>query len=93
MTFTKKEFVDTISEEVGINKTQAMQAFETVFETIITTLEKGEQVKISGFGSFHPKDKKARTGRNPATGEAIEISARRVVSFKASGVLKDRMNG
>ena len=93
MAVTKKEIVEAVAEEVGITKTQATQAFELVFDTMVNTLERGEQVKISGFGSFNPKDKKARQGRNPQTGESIEIEARRVVTFKASSVLKDRMNG
>jgi integration host factor subunit alpha len=92
MAVTKKDIVESVAEEVGITKTQASEAFDMVFETMVTTLERGEQVKISGFGSFNPKDKKAREGRNPSTGKPIEISARRVVTFKASAVLKDRMN-
>ncbi len=92
MALTKKEIVESVAETVGITKTQAAQAFEMVFKTVVNTLERGEQVKISGFGSFNPKDKKARQGRNPKTGESIEISARRVVTFKASPVLKEKMN-
>ena len=66
---------------------------ETVFDTIKETLEKGEKIKISGFGNFVVRDKNARAGRNPQTGEEITISARRVLTFKPSQVLKNALNG
>jgi integration host factor subunit alpha len=92
MAMTKANIVEEVYKIVGFSKSQAAEIVETVFETMKATLEQGEKLKISGFGNFTPRDKKTRIGRNPKTGEAIEISARRVVTFKASPVLKARMN-
>jgi integration host factor subunit alpha len=92
MAMTKANIVEEVYKKVGFSKSQAAEIVETVFETMKQTLEKGEKLKVSGFGNFTPRDKKTRIGRNPKTGEAIEISARRVVTFKASPVLKARMN-
>lgn len=92
MAMTKADIVNAVFKKVGGTRYQAVEAVETVFETIRQVLERGEKLKISGFGSFTPRDKKTRVGRNPKTGEAIEISARRVVNFKASPVLKEIMN-
>ena len=66
---------------------------ETVFDTIKVTLERGEKIKISGFGNFVVRDKNSRTGRNPQTGQEITITARRVLTFKPSQVLKNSLNG
>ena len=66
---------------------------ETVFDTIKTTLERGEKIKIPGFGNFVVRDKNSRTGRNPQTGQEITITARRVLTFKPSQVLKNSLNG
>lgn len=93
MAMTKADIVEEVFKKLGFSKSQASEIVETVFETMKETLERGEKLKISGFGNFVPRDKKTRIGRNPKTGEAIEISARRVVTFKASPVLKTRMNG
>ncbi len=93
MAMTKADIVEEVFKKLGFSKSQASEIVETVFETMKETLERGEKLKISGFGNFVPRDKKTRIGRNPKTGEAIEISARRVVTFKASPVLKARMNG
>jgi integration host factor subunit alpha len=92
MAMTKADIVEEVFKKLGFSKSQASEIVETVFETMKETLERGEKLKISGFGNFVPRDKKTRIGRNPKTGEAIEISARRVVTFKASPVLKARMN-
>jgi integration host factor subunit alpha len=92
MAMTKANIVEEVYKKVGFSKSQAAEIVETVFETMKQVLESGEKLKISGFGNFTPRDKKTRIGRNPKTGEAIEISARRVVTFKASPVLKARMN-
>jgi integration host factor subunit alpha len=92
MAMTKANIVEEVYKKVGFSKSQAAEIVESVFETMKETLERGEKLKISGFGNFTPRDKKTRIGRNPKTGEAIEISARRVVTFKASPVLKARMN-
>jgi integration host factor subunit alpha len=92
MAMTKANIVEEVYKKVGFSKSQAAEIVETVFETMKQVLERGEKLKISGFGNFTPRDKKTRIGRNPKTGEAIEISARRVVTFKASPVLKAKMN-
>ena len=92
MAITKADIVEEVYKRVGFSKGQASEIVETVFETMKQVLERGEKLKISGFGNFTPRDKKTRIGRNPKTGEAIEISARRVVTFKASPVLKRKMN-
>jgi len=92
MAMTKANIVEEVYKKVGFSKSQAAEIVETVFETMKQTLERGEKLKVSGFGNFTPRDKKTRIGRNPKTGEAIEISARRVVTFKASPVLKAKMN-
>ena len=73
-------------------KKEAAEIVETVFDTIKETLERGEKIKISGFGNFVVRDKNARAGRNPQTGQEITISARRVLTFKPSQVLKNVLN-
>ena len=77
----------------GLSCDAAAEIVETVFNTIKETLENGEKIKISGFGNFVVREKKARIGRNPQTGEEITISARRVLTFKPSQVLKNALNG
>lgn len=89
---TKADIVQQIYEKVGFSKKESGEIVESVFSIIKGTLEKGEHVKISGFGNFVVRDKNSRKGRNPQTGEEIEISARRVVTFKPSQVLKNNMN-
>ena len=76
----------------GFSKTEAADAVETVFETVKETLAKGQKIKISGFGNFVVRDKRPRTGRNPQTGQGIIISARRVLTFRPSPVLKNALN-
>lgn len=88
MTLTKAELADLLFEKVGLNKREAKDLVDTFFEEIRTALEKGDSVKLSGFGNFQVRDKKQRPGRNPKTGEEIPISARRVVTFHASQKLK-----
>jgi len=75
-------------EELGINKREAKEILELFFDEIKSTLEAGQQVKLSGFGNFDLRDKVARPGRNPKTGEEIPVSARRVVTFRAGDKLK-----
>lgn len=89
---TKAEIVERVYESVGISKRESAEIVAMVFETIRETLENGENVKISGFGNFTLREKKARRGRNPQTGDEIEISARRVLTFKPSQVLKKGLN-
>ncbi len=92
MTLTKIDIVEKVSQNCGFSKLEASELVETVFDTIKVGLEDGENVKISGFGNFILRDKKSRMGRNPQTGEAMEISPRRVMSFKVSQVLKEAIN-
>ena len=88
---TKADLVDAVFSRVGFSKKESAQIVEHVFDTIKETLETGEMIKISGFGNFVVRDKRARIGRNPQTGEEIEISARRVLTFKPSQVLRNTL--
>jgi len=90
-TLTKADIVERVHEKIGFSKKDSADIVEGVFEIIKKTLEKGEHVKISGFGKFDVRSKRARRGRNPQTGEEIEISARRVLSFKPSQILRDAL--
>jgi len=92
-TVTKADIIESVYEKVGFSKKEAAEIVEMVFDTIKETLERGEKIKISGFGNFLVRDKKSRVGRNPQTGEEIEISARRVLTFRPSQVLKNALNG
>ncbi len=89
---TKADLVEMIYSKIGISKKDASDILEGVFDIIKEALKNGEKVKISGFGNFSVRNKKTRKGRNPQTGEEIEISARRVLSFKPSQLMKDAMN-
>ena len=88
MTLTKAELADLLFEKVGLNKREAKDMVEAFFEELSSALTRGEEVKLSGFCNFQLRDKPQRPGRNPKTGEAIPISARRVVTFHASQKLK-----
>lgn len=87
-TITKAELADTLFEKLGLNKREAKDMVDGFFDEIRTALERGESVKLSGFGNFQLRDKPQRPGRNPKTGEEIAITARRVVTFHASQKLK-----
>lgn len=89
---TKAEIVEAIYEKVGFSKKESAEIVELVFDTIKETLEKGEKIKISGFGNFVVRQKRPRIGRNPQTGEEIEISQRKVLTFKPSQILKMALN-
>ncbi len=91
MTVTKSELGNTLFDEIGLNKREAKDFVELFFERIRLSLESGQSVKLSGFGSFVLRDKASRPGRNPKTGETVDISARRVVTFRASRNLKNRV--
>jgi integration host factor subunit alpha len=93
MTLTKDKLSTAVQTALDISKVDSGRLTETFFEIIKNTLEAGEEVLISGFGKFYILDKRARKGRNPQTGEDFTITARRVLTFKASGVLKNRING
>jgi integration host factor subunit alpha len=92
-TLTKAELAELLFEQVGLNKREAKDMVETFFDEIRAALERGESVKLSGFGNFQLRDKPQRPGRNPKTGEEIPISARRVVTFHASQKLKSLIEG
>jgi integration host factor subunit alpha len=92
ITLTKAEMAELLFERVGLNKREAKDMVETFFDEIIEALSQGKSVKLSGFGNFQLRDKPQRPGRNPKTGEAIPISARRVVTFHASQKLKEQID-
>ena len=91
MTVTKAALGNTLFRRVGLNKREAKDFVELFFERIRRSLEQGTAIKLSGFGSFTLRDKPPRPGRNPRTGEEVPISARRVVTFRASQKLKDKV--
>ncbi len=91
MTVTKADLGDTLYQRVGLNKREAKDFVEVFFERICHSLEQGTAIRLSGFGGFTLRDKPSRPGRNPKTGEAVAISARRVVTFRASQKLKDKV--
>ncbi len=91
MALTKADLAESLFQELGLNKREAKELVELFFEKIRNALSNGEQVKLSGFGNFGLRDKNSRPGRNPKTGEEIPISARRVVVFRASHKLKERV--
>lgn len=92
MAITKAELAISLHEELGLNKRESKEFVEQFFESIKGSLESGRSVKLSGFGNFGLRDKPARPGRNPKTGEEIPISARRVVTFKVSQKLKEAID-
>jgi len=91
MTLTKATLAAALSEQIGLNKRESKEMLEAFFDEVKEVLAGGAQVKLSGFGSFHLRDKPGRPGRNPRTGESIPISPRRVVTFHASQKLKSRI--
>jgi len=90
---TKADIIEGVYETVGFSKKESAEIVELVINTLKETLERGDKVKISGFGNFQVREKKARVGRNPKTGRALEISARRVLTFRPSQILKNALNG
>lgn len=89
---TKADIVEIVFEKVGFSKKDVSSVIEEIFESIKNSLEKGDKVKISGFGNFTIRHKRARRGRNPQTGSEITIEQRRVMTFKASQLLKKAIN-
>jgi len=89
---TKADIIEQIYEKVGFSKKESAEIVELVFDTMKETLERGEKIKISGFGNFVVRNKRPRIGRNPQTGEEIEITARKVLTFRPSQVLKAALN-
>jgi integration host factor subunit alpha len=92
MTLTKDEIVKALAKENGYPLNQSVELIETLIEIIKYTLSSGEDVLISGFGKFCINEKQERRGRNPATGESMMLKSRRVVTFKCSGQLRDKIN-
>ena len=92
-TTTRAQLTKAIQEQAGFSKHQSTAFVDAVFEMISDTLEQGEDVKLARFGTFRVRQKTARVGRNPKTSEVVEISARKVVTFKASHILRERVDG
>ncbi len=92
MTLTKNDLVASVNE-LGFTKKKSVEIIETLIEIMKGTLEKGEDVLISGFGKFCVKDKNSRRGRNPATGSDLILRERKVITFKCSGKLREKING
>ncbi len=91
-TLTKAHIIDAVAESNGSTRKKSIETVETVLELIKRSLESGEDVLISGFGKFSVKQKAKRKGRNPATGEDMILEPRRVVTFKSSGKLREKLN-
>ena len=87
----KSDLIAAAAERSGITKKDAEQVLSAAFDLIAAQLQKGEKVQISGFGTFEVKDREARVGRNPHTGESVQIPASKVPAFKASKTLKDKI--
>lgn len=85
--------IEKISEKINLSTTDAKETVEILLEIIKSTLESGEDVMVSGFGKFEVKEKAQRKGRNPATGKTMTLPARRVVTFKCAGKMRDQVNG
>ncbi len=93
MALTKAQIVEEIGIRNGFTRKKSAETVETLLEIVKRTLGSGEDVLISGFGKFCVKEKKERKGRNPATGEDMMLESRKVVTFRCSGKLRDRING
>ncbi len=92
MTLTKTDIVDEIQNKIGFSRKKSSDVIEQLIEIIKDSIEVSDDVLVSGFGKFCVKDKKQRKGRNPATGEDMMLEKRRVVTFKCSSVLRDKIN-
>ena len=92
MTLTKAQIVESIQNKIGFPRNKSYELLETFLEIIKSSLQSGEDVMISGFGKFCVKEKNERKGRNPATGDAMMLDPRKVVTFKCSGKLRDKIN-
>jgi len=89
---TKIDIVDKVYEKVGFPKSEVAKIVETIFDIIKETLQREDKIMVSGFGNFAIRSKKARRGRNPKTGDTIQITQRRILTFKPSPVLKASLN-
>jgi len=88
----KSEFIDAVAAASGLTKADAGKAIDGMIDTVTTTLKKGDSITLVGFGTFETRHRKARVGRNPRTGEALQIAASNIPSFKAGKALKDAVN-
>ena len=93
MTLTKSQITKAIADQNGFTQKKSTETVETILKLIKSTLASGEDVLISGFGKFCVKEKRERKGRNPATGEDMMLGPRRVMTFRCSGKLRDKING
>lgn len=93
MAMTKLDIIESVTDKLGLSKRDSSRIVESVFEFMKEQLSKGDTVKISGFGNFVVRSKKSRKGRNPQTGVEMEISARKVLTFKSSQILRKTLNG
>ena len=93
MALTKAQVIDSVQQQIGFSRNMCTETVETLLDIIKRTLQNGDDVLISGFGKFCVKNKSQRKGRNPATGEDMMLEKRRVVTFKCSSVLRDRVSG
>ena len=93
MTLTKADIVKSIESQTGFTENQLFEIVETLLEIIKNSLASGEDVLLTGFGKFSVREKNARRGRNPATGEDLMLGSKRIVTFKCSPVLRDKVNG
>lgn len=93
MTLTKADLVQKVYQNHNLTKAQAAEAVEAFLRIAKNCLENGEDLLVSGFGKFNVKQKKARRGRNPQTGQELILDARKVITFKPSGILRSRING
>lgn len=91
-TITRADLTEAVIREVGLPRNESAEMVEIVIQEIASCLERGEQVKISSFGSFNVREKRERVGRNPKTGETVPISPRRVIGFRPSNIMKERVN-
>lgn len=92
-TLTRAEIADAINRKLGLSRTESLSMVESILSLMGEALERGENVKISGFGTFLLRDKSERIGRNPKTGVEVPITPRRVLTFRASQLLKDQIAG
>ena len=88
----KSELIDAVASEAGLSKADAARALNAATDAITSAMASGDSVQLTGFGSFVVRDRAARTGRNPQTGEAIQIAASKVAAFKAGKTLKEAIN-
>lgn len=92
-TLTRAELGDAVHDQIGLSRSESVQLVETVLDKVSDALVRGENVKISSFGSFILRDKNRRMGRNPKTGEEVPIEPRRVLTFRPSQIMRDQING